>query len=187
MNDSLIWPANKWRARLEEMREFVVQELFSDEEKQYMNGYWQWFRDFHEKELDGDLEKICSHLYNTSGEQMKIATREWLKHIRRAYSFTKKEMAARLKISQKDYEQLEGDEKTGRLTIKELSRVAEAFHCELFYFFKPKHNARLSEHIYKELYEKFIHHPWVISEPQERRAKALAFTIKRRPRASKPS
>lgn len=145
-----------WLLTKDQMRERIRQEDRREEEKIYIYGYWQWYRDF----IDKNLDEI----------QFR---KDWIKCMRLAYSLTMEGMAKRLNLSLSTYVSLEKSEQTQAISLRKLQQVAEKFNCELVYSFKPKNDVRLSEYVWKEIYQEFIQKVRNYRDSPLRKAKTL--------------
>jgi transcriptional regulator with XRE-family HTH domain len=65
------------------------------------------------------------------------APASWLRAMRRAIGTRAAEVAKRMKVSERNVRKLEESEKTGRIELRSLRRMAEAMDCELVYAVMP--------------------------------------------------
>ncbi|MBC8424791.1 mobile mystery protein A [bacterium] len=68
-----------------------------------------------------------------------------VRSVREALHMSQAQLARRMGVTQPTVARIEKDEAEGRLTLRTLSRVAEALECHLYYALMPK--ARDLEHI----------------------------------------
>src|SRR5438105_218586 len=68
----------------------------------------------------------------------------WLKKARNAFQLSTSTVAEKLEISRSAYAKLEKSELEGTITLKALSKAAQAIDCELVYAVRPKKKVRFS-------------------------------------------
>lgn len=98
-------------------------------------------RDLARKNLDRRLAKL------RPADQWARPPRGWLRAIRDALGMTAAQMAVRLGVSQPRILALEQDEVRAAVTLKTLSRAAQALDCTLVYVLMP--NQPLEEMVQK--------------------------------------
>ena len=86
--------------------------------------------------MDTDTKKQIEGLRDLKAQIPNIGS--WIRNFRRILGMTQKQLAARLGISSPSLYQLEQNEIEGKISIKNLDRVAQAMDCELVYFLVPK-------------------------------------------------
>lgn len=86
--------------------------------------------------MDTDTKKQIEGLRELKTQIPAIGS--WIRNFRRILGMTQKQLAARLGISSPSLYQLEQNEIEGKISIKNLDRVAQAMDCELVYFLVPK-------------------------------------------------
>lgn len=64
----------------------------------------------------------------------------WIRVLRKALGMSSPQLARRLGISKSQASQMERMEVEDRITLKQLRRVADEFHCELVYALVPRHS-----------------------------------------------
>lgn len=74
--------------------------------------------------------------------------RNWLKLAREAQFLSTTEIARRTKVWPAAYTRLERAEATGRLTLRNLQRAAEAMDCEFVYAIRPKNKLTFSRMVW---------------------------------------
>jgi predicted DNA-binding mobile mystery protein A len=94
------------------------------------------------KQLDKKLKKLKNIAINTNTH---LPTIGWLATIRSALGMTTKQLGKRLSISQQAAASLEKREIDQTITLKSLSKAAEALNCRLVYYLVP--NKSLEETI----------------------------------------
>ncbi|MDX1918800.1 MAG: mobile mystery protein A [Candidatus Caenarcaniphilales bacterium] len=70
--------------------------------------------------------------------KIQIPSRGWIERIIDALSMSTRQFAKKLRISQPRLQKLKESEVNQRITLRSLSRAAEALDCKLVYAFVPK-------------------------------------------------
>ncbi len=86
--------------------------------------------------MDLDTQKRFENLRGTQHTIPKIGS--WIRTFRRFLGMSQKQLAQRLSISSPSLYQLEQNEIEGKISIKNLERIANAMDCELVYFLAPR-------------------------------------------------
>jgi predicted DNA-binding mobile mystery protein A len=100
-----------------------------------MNNRWLTI-----KQLDKQLQ-----IWRKANEQYIKPQVGWVKTIREALSMTTEQLAERLNLKRGRVAQLEQAEIEGAITLKTLTKVADALGCELVYAIIPKREKNLEE------------------------------------------
>jgi predicted DNA-binding mobile mystery protein A len=67
----------------------------------------------------------------------QFPSRGWIKTVREAIGMSFRQIGQRLALTQQSVAELEHGEQTGSISLKNLTRVAEAMQCRLVYAFVP--------------------------------------------------
>jgi predicted DNA-binding mobile mystery protein A len=67
----------------------------------------------------------------------QLPSRGWIKTVREAIGMSFRQIGQRLALTQQSVAELEHAEQTGSISLKNLTRVAEAMQCRLVYAFVP--------------------------------------------------
>ena len=86
--------------------------------------------------MDLDTQKRFENLKGTRHTIPKVGS--WIRTFRRFLGMSQKQLAQRLGISSPSLYQLEQNEIEGKISIKNLERIANAMDCDLVYFLAPR-------------------------------------------------
>ena len=67
----------------------------------------------------------------------QVPSRGWIKTVREAIGMSFRQIGQRLALTQQSVAELEHGEQTGSISLKNLTRMAEAMQCRLVYAFVP--------------------------------------------------
>jgi transcriptional regulator with XRE-family HTH domain len=79
-----------------------------------------------------------AHAIDGDAVGLLLASRGWLRAIRKAVGFTQAELAAKIGVRRQSYAQFEIAEENSSVTLASLRRSADAMGCELVYFLRPR-------------------------------------------------
>jgi transcriptional regulator with XRE-family HTH domain len=136
-------------------------------ESQTLQAFRNWYGSYPFQDID---EKLIPFL----SDQIQFVKGGWLRNTRQALFLSTGEMAKRLGITRQAYAKFERKDQEGEITIKTLSKIAEAMNCELVYAIRPKQKTRFSQIIWQKVLTKALHHPWILARPENLKTKALA-------------
>lgn len=143
----------------------------------YENAYWNWLKTYKELSNDCEINDISEKLGSIASVYGR--RNNWLQTLRQCFHFSVEGVAARLGQKKSSYLALEAQEANGSISLRKFSQVADIYNCDVVYFIVPRDRARLSEYVFRNLFQKFNNHPWVTNEEPHRQGKAIAHTIRR--------
>lgn len=120
------------------------------------------------------------HYENLLGREEK-----GLKFIRESLLLSVTTVADRLAVSRNAIRKIELSEKSGKINLLTLRKVAEALDCELVYEIRPKSGRSFSQQVWDQVLEEVGTHPWLAKCYQRRRAWALAALAREKMRDTK--
>ena len=84
------------------------------------------------------LRQLDKNLSRYKSLQKPTTEYGWIREIRRTLGMTTKQLATRIGVSQPTVVELEANEAKGTITLKSLSKAADAMNCTVVYAIVPK-------------------------------------------------
>jgi transcriptional regulator with XRE-family HTH domain len=112
---------------------------------QLSEAYLWWRQRYKFKDFDSDVEPFLN---------LQVRS-DWIVNTRTALMVSTSYVAEKMGVSRSSYSHMEKGEADGRLSLRNLRRIAEALDCELVYAIRPKAKTRFSKVVWEQIARKF--------------------------------
>lgn len=139
-------------------------------EKDIEKAFITWYRQYNLKSYNSEVAPFLSADLAPYQEN-QIG---WLEKARKSLFISVIGMANNLELSREAYSNLEERERTGAISLANLSRAAEAMDCELVYAIRPKSRIPFCKVIWRKLIYAVVRHPSLRSYDKNQKDKSVA-------------